>query len=289
VADANGQALLNVTTAGSLVHAPYPTGSAPQCLAAGSAGRVTVGLPVNSPQQIGQLAPGGSVQTIDRPNGSDPFGVAFGADGAFWVAEFAGNRLARVTTDGRLTTLTGFPTNVSGRGPRQITAGPDHTLWTTLDSPGDATLSQIAKVSGVEPSGGGGTPPPDTTAPRVSAARLSRAKVRARTGAVTLRFTSNEAGSATVVLSRRLPGRRKGTACLKPTHRLRKAKRCTRQNRVKTIRAAVAAGANAVHIRVRALPAGSYSVALTVADVKGNRAARVTRGLTIRKRRLPAK
>src|SRR6478752_6030745 len=241
VSDAGGQALLNVRTDGTPVHDPYPTGSTPQFLAAGTGGKVTVGLPVNTPQQIGQLTPGGTLTTLDRPAGTDPFGVAFGVDGAFWVAEFAANRLERVTTDGQATPLTGFPTDVSGRGPRQITAGPGNTLWTTLDDPGDDTKSQIAKISGLEPpptpgggGGGGGqppggnTPPPDTTAPAVNGVKLTKVKVPAGTATVTLRFTVSEAGSATIVISRRLPGRRRGAKCVKPTKKLSRAKRCTR-------------------------------------------------------------
>jgi streptogramin lyase len=298
VADATGQALLNVTTSGSLVHAAYPTGSAPQCLAAGTAGQVTVGLPINSPQQIGQLTPNGTVQTLNRPDGSDPFGVAFGADGAFWVAEFAGHRLARVTTGGQLTTLA-IPDTVSTRGPRQITARPNNTLWATLDDPSDPNEpnSQIAKISGVDPpttgggggpgggGPGGGTPPPDTTPPAVTAVALSKTKLPVGTRTVTLRFTLSEAGSAQLVVSRRLPGRRRGTACVKPTRKLRKAKRCTRLVRVKTVKANAVAGANAVRIAIRTLRPGRYGVTLTVADGAGNRANPVTRTFTITKRR----
>jgi streptogramin lyase len=289
----NGGQILNVTTAGTLVHAPYPTGSTPQCVSAGGPnGQVTFGLPTNSPQQIGQLTPGGTLHTIDRPNGSDPFGVAFGGDGAYWVAEFAGNRLARVTTDGQLTTLTGFP-NVSGQGPRQITAGPNNTLWATLDKPGFPADTQIAKISGVEPPpatgggqppGGTTTPPPDTTPPVVTGVRLSKTKVPVGTKSVTLTFTASEAGSATVVLSRLLKGRRRGTACVKPTRKLRKAKRCTRRKRVKTLNATDVAGANSIRITTRTLPAGRYGIALAVADAAGNRAAPVTRTLTVTKK-----
>jgi hypothetical protein len=297
VADATGQALLNVTTNGTLVHEAYPTGSAPQCLAASTTGQVTVGLPVNSPQQIGQLAPGGTVQTIDRPNGSDPFGVAFGADGAFWVAEFAGHRLARVTTDGQLTTLA-IPDDVSTRGPRQITTGPNNTLWATLDDPSDPAEpnSRIAKISGVDPPAtgegggggggpGGGTPPPDTTPPVVTAAALSKTRLPFGTKTVTLRFTLSEGGSAQLILSRHLPGRRRGAACVKPTRKLRKAKRCTRLVRVKTVKANAVAGANAVRIAIKGLRRGHYGVTLAVADSAGNRANPVTRTFTITKKK----
>jgi streptogramin lyase len=289
VADSGGPGLLNVKTDGSLVHAAYPTDTGPQCLAAGSNGQITVALPVNSPQQIGQLVPGKNLTTIDRPIPADPFGVAFGADGAFWVAMFAGNRLDRVTPDGQLTSLTGFP-DVTGQGPRQITAGPNNTLWTTLDNPGSLGVdSEIAKISGVEtpPTGGGPNnpppppPPPDTTPPAITGAALSKTKVRAGTTSVTLRFTVNEAGTATVVISKRLKGRRSGKRCVKPTRKLRKARRCTRLKRVKKVQVATTAGANSVKLRIKTLTRGSYGVALTAADAAGNRTKPVTRTLSV--------
>jgi virginiamycin B lyase len=295
VADATGPALLNVTTNGTLVHAAYPTGGAPQCLAASTTGQVTVGLPINTPQQIGLLTPNSTVQTIDRPDGSDPFGVAFGADGAFWVAEFAGHRLARVTTDGQLTTLA-IPDAVSTRGPRQITAGPNNTLWATLDNPGIEETSKIARITGVAPPPAPvdttpttTTPPPPpplhATAPTLSGVRLSKAKLRVGTKRVALRFTLSEAGTASVVLSRRLSGRRHGKACVKPTRKLRRAKRCTRLRRLKRVTVAVAAGANTVRLSLRSLKPGSYGVTLVVTDAAANQAAPVTRTLRIVKRR----
>jgi streptogramin lyase len=290
----NGQ-LLNITTGGTLVHPAYTVGGGPQFIGAAPSGQVAFGNPLTDPQQIGLLSPGGSPQTLNRPNGSDPFGVAFGDDGAFWIAEFAGNRLTRVTTDGQLTTLTGFPTDLSGRGPRQITTGPGHTLWATLDRPGFPDDSKIARITGVEPPptggdggggpGGGAPPPPDTTPPVISSALLSKSNVPAGTTAVTFRFATNEAGTANVVLSRRLPGRRRGTACVKPTRKLRHAKRCNRLVRVRTVNQSAVAGANAVRLRIKTLPAGRYRATLTVADAAGNRAAPVSRTLTITKKR----
>jgi streptogramin lyase len=297
VSDANnGGQLLNVKTDGTPAHDPYPTGGVPQCLAAGANGKVTVALPTNTPQQIGQLTPGGTLTTIDRPIPADPFGVAFGADGAFWVGMFAGNRLDRVTPDGQLTSLTGFP-DVPNEGPRQVTAGPNNTLWVTLEVPGSPEKSEIAKVSGVEvPTGGGGggggggnnppPPPPDTTAPTLTGAKLAKTRVPVGTASITLRFTVNEAGTATIAISKRLKGRRSGGRCVKPTRKLRRAKRCTRLARVKTVHVTTIAGANSVKLRIKTLKRGSYAVALTAADAAGNRTkSPVTRTLTIAKKR----
>jgi len=290
----NGGRLLNVTTQGAVT--PYTVGGQPQFLGGGPGGQVVFSNPNNTPQQIGRLVPGGLPLTIDRPNGSDPEGVTFGADGAFWIAEFAGNRVARMTPGGQLTTLGGLPV-VSNQGPRQITAGPGNTLWTTLDKPGDTAASQIARITGVDPPpapspGGGstappagtGSPAPDTAAPAISAAKLSKTTFAAGSAAATFRFTSSEPGAATLVLSRRLAGRRRGTACVKPTRALRRAKRCTRAVRVRTISFAATAGANAGRIPVRTLAPGSYSATLTVVDAGGNRTAPITRTFTVTRR-----
>ena len=44
----------------------------------------------------------------------------------------------------------------------------------------------------------------------MNGAKLTKVKVPAGTATITLRFTVSEAGSATIVISRRLPGRRRG-------------------------------------------------------------------------------
>jgi virginiamycin B lyase len=105
--------------------------------------------------------------------------------------------------------------------------------------------------------------------------------VPAGTTTVTLRFTVSEAGTATIVISKRLKGRRSGARCVKPTRKLRKAKHCTRLKRVKAIQLSTTAGANSVKLRIKTLTRGKYGVALTAADAAGNRAAPVTRALSV--------
>jgi streptogramin lyase len=295
---ANGGRLVNVTTAG--VVTPYPVGGQPQFVAGGPSAQIAYGNPNNAPQQIGLLSPGGSPLTLDRPNGSDPFGVTFGADGAFWVAEFAGNRLARVTTDGQLTTLSGFPA-VVGQGPRQITAGPGNTLWATLDKPGDSAATKIARITGVDPpvvdpgpTPGGGTidptptgatpPPPDTTPPAITLASLSKTVIRAGTRAIQLRFTLSEPAAVKLTLSRAAPGKRRGKTCVKPTARLRKARRCTRFVRVRAVSTNAIAGQNTLQISTRRLRIVRYRVVLAAADAAGNRAVPLSRTFNIAKK-----
>ena len=75
------------------------------------------------------LGAGGTPQKIELEN-TDPFGVTFGQDGAYWISRFQGNDLLRLTTDGQITMLGGFS---AAAGPRKIATGPGNTLWTTLD------------------------------------------------------------------------------------------------------------------------------------------------------------
>jgi streptogramin lyase len=285
----NGGRLLNVTAGGA--GTPYTVGGQPQFVGAGPGGQVAFGNPNSTPQQIGLLSPGGTPQLLDRPNGSDPFGVAFGNDGAYWIAEFAGNRLARVTTDGQLTTLSGFPV-VAGQGPRQIVTGPNNTLWATLDKPGDAANSKIARITGVEPPPAPATPvttppaeqtpattppPPDRAPPAITGVSLLKGRT-----AVVLRFTLGEPAAVKLTLLRAATGKRRGKSCVKPAPRLRRARRCTRFVRVRTVSKSAPVGANAIKLATRRLHKGRYRLVLSAVDAAGNVAAPVSRSFTKR-------
>ena len=94
-------------------------------------------------------------------------------------------------------------------------------------------------------------------------------------------FTLTEPAAAKLVVSRRLAGKRRGKACVRPTRTLRKARSCVRLVGVERISAAGKAGKNAIALRTKGLAIGRYSAALTVTDAAGNRAAAVTRTFTI--------
>ena len=143
-----------MTTAG--VQTPHAVGGGPQEVAGGAGGQVLFSNPLASPQHVGRLVAGGLPQTTDRPL-ADPFGIAFGQDGAYWVAEFAAGRLARVTTGGEVTTLGGLPAN----SPREITTGPGNTLWVSLE-----LSNKVARITGVDP------PAPPVVPPPAAAQRL---------------------------------------------------------------------------------------------------------------------
>ena len=96
---------------------------------------------------------------------SDPFGITFAPDGAYWVARSQANDLLRLTPSGQTTTLTGFAPS-GGVGPRKIATGPDNTLWVTLDTP-----EKVARVTGV-------TPP--VTTPQTALDRAPKKKLTAK-------------------------------------------------------------------------------------------------------------
>jgi streptogramin lyase len=147
----SGTQVVHFTTAGTHVAgSPYEVGGAPQGIAAGPGTQAAYGNPTTDPQTIGRITPPGPPELTELGPLDAGFGVAFGNDGAYWFTQYNGNNLARLTPDGQYTTLDGFPA-VPNRGPRQITTGPDNTLWVTLDVPGDPTNDAVGRVTGVEP------------------------------------------------------------------------------------------------------------------------------------------
>lgn len=153
IADSNqtNHRVISATAAADPVITSYDVASGgPQDVAAGLGAQVAYGNPTSSPQSVGRIAPGGAPQVTNLEN-TDPFGVVFGQDGAYWIARTQGKDLLRLTPDGATTTLTGFAPSVLG--PRKIATGPNNTLWVTIDMP-----DKVARVTGVEPptSGGGG-------------------------------------------------------------------------------------------------------------------------------------
>lgn len=180
VADFGGQRIISLKPDGSDV-TPYAVGGNPQEVAASNGAQVAYGNPGTDPQTVGRITPGGAPETTPAPL-ADPFGVAFGADGAYWFAQFAAHDLGRLTTAGEYTTLAGLPAN---SGPRYLTAGPANTLWVGLE-----TSQQVARVSGLEP--------PAPKSPETKITKQPRKQVRAgsRGAKAKFKFRSPSAGAA---------------------------------------------------------------------------------------------
>jgi streptogramin lyase len=107
-------------------------------------------------EEVGVITPPNPALSVPQPD--DPFGVAFGADGAFWIVRAGGaHGLARLTTTGELSLLGGFP---AGLTPRQITAGPGNTLWVTDQE--SMKNGVIVRIGGVDPPPAPPAPPAPT-------------------------------------------------------------------------------------------------------------------------------
>jgi hypothetical protein len=127
---------------------------------------------------------------------------------------------------------------------------------------------------GPAPPPGGPAAPADTTPPTLANVVVSRGR---------LLFTSTEAGRLTVRLTRLREGRRRGRACVAPTRKLRRGKRCVRRGPTTTFTAAAGVGAGSAGLNAGLLRAGRYEVAATLTDAAGNRSAPVIRALSVRR------
>jgi streptogramin lyase len=143
IADGGGEnRIVTFTAAG--VQKDFAIGGASQGVAGGPNGQIAFSAPGASPEESGLIGPPSPALSFELLG--DPFGVAFGGDGAFWVVQFAAGQLARVTTDGQLSfPIQGLPKESA----RQITTGPGGTLWVTLQKNGEP--GAVARISGVEP------------------------------------------------------------------------------------------------------------------------------------------
>ena len=131
--------------------------------------------------------------------------------------------------------------------------------------------------------GAGGTA--DTTAPVISAVKVTNKRFRLGTKRTALTakrakrgttfvLTLSEAARTTIAIAQRLPGRKKGTKCVKPRKGLKK--RCTRYvARLTLTRSKAVQGANRVAYSGRTskgkLKPGRYRATLRATDAAGNR------------------
>ncbi len=266
IADVNGGEIVGATTAG--VPTRYPTGGNPRGIAAGPNGQIAYTNPA-TPHSAGRLMPGGTpLPTLVRM-GTDPYGMTFGADGAYWFAQPFGNNLGRLTTDGVYTEVGDLG---PGAGPRYVTAGPGNTLWVALQGLGGVDANKVARVSGLEPPSM--TPPPVANVrPVVSKLSVTPKRFRVAKG-TRIRFTLSEAATVRLTIERKAAGRKRGGKCVRPTRALRSAKRCTRFVKVGTLtRRDLAAGKRSLRFSGRlgrkALSPGAYRVRVVATDSMG--------------------
>lgn len=255
-------------------------------VAGGPGGQVAFTQPVvvTDEQRIGQIN-GGAITTSVATPGKDATGITFGQDGAYWAAQFTSASVGRYTTDGQYSELGGLPA-----GGRRIAKGPGNTLWVMYDQAG----RKVARISGVEV--------PDTAVPTITNLKLTNTKFKVgkkKTALVakskkkktptgtTLSYTLSEIATASIAVQKATAGRRSGTACVKPTSKLKKAKakKCTRYVVIKTLTRLQLAGANKVSFSGRIdktkLKVGKYRFLITAQDAKGNISAPTKKSFTI--------
>lgn len=120
-------------------------GGNPQGIAGGPKDQVLYSNPENQANHAARLTIGGTPQKTPLP-GTDPsFSVAFGADGAYWVGLFLTRKIARITTDGKVTE---YGTWSAPYLPRYVAAGPGPTVWVSLEDPGND--GAIGRVTGLD-------------------------------------------------------------------------------------------------------------------------------------------
>ena len=176
IADGNGRVISATAEAVPTItpHDIQITGAGgAQDVAGGPNGQVAYAAPTTDPQSVGRINPGGDPLKTELTN-SDPFGVTFAPDGAYWVARSQTNDLLRLTPDGKTTMLTGFAAS-GGVGPRKIATGPNNTLWVTLDTP-----EKVARVTGVRPAAKNPSTEIDRTPDRKLEAKGRKGKAKAR-------------------------------------------------------------------------------------------------------------
>ena len=261
-------------------------GGGPQEVLAGRPGEIAFTSP---PGTVGRIR-GATVIPVNVP-GTDPFGIAYGNDGAYYFAQFAASKLLRMASDGALSDVP-----LPGQ-PRYLTSSVDgKTLFVGLEN-----THQIARIVGVEPPPASTTPqgPPttgqqpsgntqlvtDLAAPVLSGLTMTNRRFKVGKGATaisaatkigtTFRFSVTEAGTASLVIARADKGRKKGKSCVKPTAKLKKAAKCTRYVKVGTLKRKTTVGVNRVaftgRIGTKALKAAKYRLTVTAVDAAGNK------------------
>jgi len=261
-----------ITPGGVLTSFNLPAGTTPWDIVPGSDGNLWY---TGQMTTVGRITTAGASMNFTSL-GVDPFGNTLGPDGAVWYAEFQAGAVGRVDTTGQ----TSQPAQLSANsGPRYIAAGPGNTLWLT-----EETANQIARVSGILAGSGAGGGAGDTTAPRVSSAKVApnelsigtkptpKVLLTARTG-TKIKFSLSEPASVSLRIEQALKGRRSKGRCVRPSRLLRK-KKCTRYVKKGTLKRTGVQGPNRVpfsgRIGKRALKPGRYRVVIQGTDAAGN-------------------
>ena len=193
VADSGNKRLVTVTTGGSVDEIPLlgETTTA-QGVAGNSKGQIAFSKS-DGTEGLGLVTPPAAPTAVEMAG--DPFGVALGSDDAYWFAMSAADNLQRLTPDGNATPLEGFPPKFF---PRQIAAGPNNTLWVTMEIPGE-NVYEVAKVSGLEPPKKEEVPisgaKPKAPETKIGKGPKKTVKTKSKRAKVSFRFSSSSTGA----------------------------------------------------------------------------------------------
>jgi hypothetical protein len=169
-----------------------------------------------------------------------------------------------------------------------------HALGASCPEPAPAITSPRPAPPGPGPGG----PAADTTAPALAATKITPTKfavdkkstpvsARAKKGAK-FAWRLSEAAQVTLVIERSQPGRRKGRKCVKPSRKLRKARKCTRWVADGTLKRRALAGTGGTaftgRIGKKALKPGKHRARITATDAAGNKSAERIVTFTIARR-----
>ena len=199
--------------------------------------------------------------------------------------------------DGQILTALDWPVGLS-------TSGPGTVAFAFGQGNGTTTNEIVAGVVDL-PTGSGPPPPPkDTTAPTISALKLSRTtfalgtklatitkkKRKTRVG-TTISFNVSEQSSTTFTFAKRTRGYKAGRRCVaKRPKGKRKVKRCTRFVTVRpSLVFSTAAGTHKVNFqgrlsRTRKLKPGSYRLSVRSVDAAGNRSKAKTASFRLKRK-----
>lgn len=238
----------------------YPVGGGVQAVAAGPGQQVAYSVPSDV---LGRLTPG-DTPAPTTVVGADSFGLALGADGAYWAPHFVGAELTRFTPEGTATQPIAF-TDAATAGPRRVAAGADGTIWVSLEYPGFPS-GKVARVAGLE------TPAPPSP-PSASGARPGLSPVIAprsvrRGAAVPVRVRLDQAAVLRVRVDRVLAGRRTALGrCVAPRAAPRGARPCARYVTVRIFARPGVAGMNRLKVGLRsprrAIVPGRYRIGVS--------------------------
>jgi sugar lactone lactonase YvrE len=215
VADSNHQRIVTLTTGGDVKDIPLLEGTNTSQGVAGSPNGQIAFSNSDGDEGLGLVTPPGAPTVLQMPG--DPFGVARGSDGAYYTAMSAAHDVQRMTPDGRAAPIDGFPPAFF---PRQIAAGPNDTVWVTMEIPGENVYA-IARISGLEQP----LPPPVPTTSAKPDTRIRKGpkgRLRTRKAKATVRFafSSPTAGAGfECALTKRSSGKKKKKRPPKPRFR----------------------------------------------------------------------